>query len=217
MKNDLKYSALPKWIAPDNETVNRDAKSPHENYLFGLQEAMLYKLPAVKIDPMHHIYNFFGSSHFVSELKNAYETLQSSEHFKSEIKFKRVSNKKMLWDEYLFWSGAPLQSIAYKVGNRVVSGLHAICLITGDWQPHMDFCEWFENEWLPSANADALIYHQTTRAITRTAPTAFLLLPYMDSIRNKLINLNNEIRSKHPELCARLSKVTHEDFKYAVN
>lgn len=217
MKNDLKYSALPKWIAPDNETVNRDARTPHENYLLGVQEAMLYKLPAVKSDPMHHIYNFFGSSHFVSELKNAYETLQSSEHFKSEIKFKRVSNKKMVWDEYLFWSGAPLQSIAYKVGNRVVSGLHAICLITGDWQPHNYFCEWFENEWLPSANADALNYHQTTRAITRTAPFAYLLLPHMDSIRDKLIDLNNEIRSRHPELSSQLSEVTYEDFKIALN
>lgn len=212
MKNNLKYGALPKWIAPEKETVIRDAKSPHENYLLGLQEAMLYKLPAVKREPMRHIYNFFGSSHFVEELQNAYERLQSSERLKSEIRFRRVSNKKMVWDEYLFWTGAPLQWIAYRVGYRVLSGMHAICLITGDWQPHKDFREWFENEWLTSANADALNYHQTTRAITRTAPIAYLLLPHMDSIRDKLIDLNNEIRSKHPELCNRLSEVSTQDF-----
>lgn len=212
MKNDLKYSALPKWIAAEIETVNRDARTPHEHYLLGLQEALLYKLPAVKSDPMHHIYNFFGPNHFVSELKNAYETLQSSEHLKSEIKFKRVSNKKMVWDEYLFWSGAPLQWIAYRVGYRVMSGLHAICLITGEWQPHVDFCNWFEKEWLPGANAATLIYHQTGRAETRTAPILHLLIPHMDAIRDKLIALNNEIRVAHPELSSRLSEVTQADF-----
>lgn len=217
MKNILQRKTLPVWIARDKDTLKRDKTTPNEHYLLGKQEAILHKLSIVKNNPEHHIYNFFGKSHFVQELKDAYKRLESSEYLKSEIKFKRILNKKMMWDEYWFWSGAPLQYIAYRVGYRVMTGLHAICLITGDWKPHTDFCEWFENEWLPSADADAFIYHQTTRAITRTAPIAHLLLPRMDAIRDKLIDLNNEIKSAHPELFSRLSVATQGDFKYKLN
>lgn len=209
IKHNAKY--LPNWILPEDETVKRDAMSATECYAIGVKEAAEHRYKILISDPKQHIYNLDQYTGFANDLKVAYSYMRGSEKLKNDFCISDLQDEEAL-DEFRFWSYAPLQTIARRVGAKALPGLHAIALVTGDWTHYQGFLNLFLSVWLPEADVIARKYHETPRYISRTAPMYHQILPHMDAMRDKVIEINNSSIMQYPEITKSLIKLSAEDF-----
>ncbi len=210
MQNKRIYD-LPDWMIPDQETVERDATSATDSYLIEVREATYHQYKNLIKNPQHHIYNLFGAGGFVDGLKSAYSHFNESERLKAEA-FDTNSSVLDCPTEDKFWSNAPLQWVARRVGERALPGLHAIALITQDWKPYQKFLNWFLSEWLPKADETAEKYYRTPRYISRTFPMHHEISPHLDWMRDFTIKTTNDLFYEYPETLKTFNPVSLVDF-----
>ena len=209
INHNTKY--LPIWILPEEETVKRDAVSPTEIYALGIKEAVKYRYKSLINDPKQHIYNLDQQSGFANDLRIAYSYMRESEQLKNDLCTSEFQDMEAL-DEYRFWTNAPLQYIARRVGERGLPGLHAIALATGDWTYYQEFLNWFLAVWLPKADVIARKYYETPRHISRTMPMYHQILPHMDAMRDKVIKMINCLLIQYPEKTKSLKTLSLDYF-----